>query len=197
MLIMNTLNSGSLETLTPGQCLIVQAREVANGKVQLECAEKLDSGKSNNPLSMFNASDKRFTSNARRAWLTVQPADAEALLELPAGTLTQGYSENDYGHSVKPLNILNPKVGETDLRVQITETIQPTEYQMMNLESAAKRKGKDGDFITCKGKYIFSNSDVVFGEATHTFLEADAVKAHSGISASMDVGVTADGEILS
>ena len=194
---MNTLNSGSLETLTPGQCLLVQAREVANGKVQLECAEKIGASAVNNPLSMFNASDARFTSGARRAWLTVEPKDAEALLELPAGTLTQGYSENDYGHSVKQLNILNPKVGELDLRVQITETIQPTEYQMMNLETAAKRKGKDGDYITCKSKYVFSNSDVVFGEATHTFLEADVVAAHAGIDASVEMGVTADGEILS
>jgi len=194
---MNDLNSGSLETLTPGQCLIVQARSVANGKIQLECAEKLESSNSNNPLSIFNSSDKRFTSNARRAWLTAEPQDAEKLLDLPAGTLTQGYSENDYGHSVKPLNILNPKVGDLNLRVKITETIQPTEYQMMNLETAAKRKGKDGDFITHKGKYIFSNADVTFGEPVHTFLEGDAVTAHAGIDASTMVDITADGEILS
>lgn len=195
---MNTLNSGSLDTLNPGQCLIVQAREVANGKVQLECAEKLNSGRDANPLSVFNSSDKRFTSNARRAWLTVEPSDAESLLELPAGTLTEGYSENGVGHSVKPLNILTPNVSGTNLRVQITETIEPTEYQMMNLESAAKRRGKDGDFITCDGKYIFSNSDVVFGEPTHTFLASDAQSAHAGIEANMSFeGVTADGEILS
>jgi DNA-directed RNA polymerase subunit K/omega len=44
----NTLNTGSLETLTPGNSLLVQAIEVANGKIQLEIAERLEGGSQSN-----------------------------------------------------------------------------------------------------------------------------------------------------
>ena len=37
----NNLNSGSIESLQPGQTLLVGARQVSNGKIQLEFAEKV------------------------------------------------------------------------------------------------------------------------------------------------------------
>jgi len=62
-------------------------------------------------------------------------------------------------------------------RVQITETTEPTEWQAENLERAAKRAGKDGDYITHSGDYIFSNSDMIVlpegEEPKHTWLTAD------------------------
>ena len=85
------------------------------------------------------------------------------------------------------------------LRVQVTETVEPTEYQSMNLETSAKRKGKDGDFITNDGMYIFANTDVVFGEPKHTFLQPDnaaSTTGSNGIIAASNVFVET-GEIVS
>lgn len=189
----NIINSGSLETLTPGNSLLVQAIQVANGKIQLEVAERLEGAAQANPLAVFNKSDERFSQGgARRAWLTCEPKDASELLGVD---LTDGYAMGDNGKQVKSLNIANPSVNGTALRVQITETVEPTEWQMANLSTAAKRRGKDGDYITHKGMYIFANGNVCFGEPNHTFLEADAVtKVTGGIPAGVDV---ATGEIMS
>jgi hypothetical protein len=206
----NQVNTGTLETLTPGNSLLVQAREVANGKVQLEIAEPLATSGTASPLGMFNTSDERFSgSKARRAWLTVEPADAERLLNIKstdangvqtAVDLSTGFSPNDRGHSVKDLNVLNPELESGDiLRVQISETISPTEYQTLNLETSAKRKGKDGEFITNGGMYIFANTDVIIGEPVNTFLEPDTSGVSSelqGILATNNV-VIETGEILS
>lgn len=190
----NILNSGSLEALTPGNCLLVQARKVANGKVQLEFAERLEGGSSANPLSVFNKSDDRFASSgARRAWMTVEPVDASELLNVD---LTSGYTTNERGQEVKPLMVHNPEALGQALRVQITETVEPSEWQMENLETAAKRRGRDGDYITHNGMYIFANSNVVFGEPKHTFLTTDAPATTGGIIAAQNVAV-ATGEIMS
>jgi|TARA_Y100000816_G_scaffold93730_1_gene64935 hypothetical protein len=189
----NIINSGSLEALTPGNSLLVQSRQVANGKIQLELAERLEGAAQANPLAVFNKSDERFSQGgARRAWLTCEPADAAELLGVD---LTNGYSPNEMGQMVKPLNISNPTVGGTPLRVEIIETIEPTEWQMANLQTAAKRRGKDGEYITHNGCYIFANSRVCFGEAQHVFLEADAVtKTTGGIPAGVNVQT---GELMS
>ena len=37
----NQINSGSLDTLKSGETLLVSARQVANGKISLEFAEKI------------------------------------------------------------------------------------------------------------------------------------------------------------
>ena len=60
----------------------------------------------------------------------------------------------------------------------------------------AKRKGKDGDFITHKGMYIFTQSTVVIGEPQNVFLEADAPVTTGGILANQNVSVET-GEIFS
>ena len=189
----NIINSGKLEALTPGNSLLVQAIQVANGKIQLELAERLEGAAQANPLAVFNKSDERFSQGgARRAWLTCEPADAAELLGVD---LKDGYTMNEAGKSVKPLNIANPTVNGNVLRVQITETVEPSEWQMANLSTAAKRRGKDGEYITHDGCYIFANSQVCFGEPSHTFLEADAVtKVPGGIPAGVDVMT---GEIMS
>jgi len=196
----NKINSGDLATLKPGTSLLVHARRVANGKVQLELAERVETGtgSSNDPLAMFNKSDDRFSARgARRAWITVEPVDATELLGID---LTSGYNDADErGRELKVLNVLSPTATEDaiPLRVQITETVTPDDYQMENVEETAKRAGEDGDFITHKGMYIFSNTKVVFGEPNHTLLEADAPSGtEGGIIANESVDVTT-GEILS
>ena len=76
------------------------------------------------------------------------------------------------------LNILNPSYNGERFRLQINETVQGTQYQLDNIETSAKRRGKDGEFITHDGNYVFSNTEVVMvsknEDVNHTYLETDS-----------------------
>ena len=73
------------------------------------------------------------------------------------------------------------------MRLQINETVEPTEWQAENIDTAAKRKGADGEFITCKGEKIFSNTNIVLmnGDENpeHTVLTADSAPVAATASA--------------
>jgi len=189
----NTINSGSLQGLQAGQCLMIQARKVKGGKIQIEFGEVIDSGRTINPLGMFNKSDDRFNvgNKARRAWLTAEPKDASNLLGIDMSSAAD-WTTDQLGNEVLELNVLNPSVDVNgtvhQLKVEIVETVEPTEYQAANLSTSAKRKGKDGDFITHKGMYIFANTRVVYDKANHILLEADVTsKTASGIPAGVNL----------
>lgn len=175
--MVNQINSGSLDTLQANQTLLVHVRSVANGKLQLEFAEMVQGGNtSQNVLAMFNASDSRFSPNkTRRAWLTAEPKDAQELL----GISFQGLkpTTNERGHHIIQLNILNPTVNGQRMRVQIQETTEGTEYELQNIASRAKRKGKDGDYILHQGKHIFTRASVVLGEPQNVTLQPDTATA--------------------
>tara|TARA_R110002167_G_scaffold43343_2_gene131024 strand:+ start:54 stop:677 length:624 start_codon:yes stop_codon:yes gene_type:complete len=173
----NQLNTGKLETLTMGDVLLVKARNVSGDKIQLEFAEVLEnSTRSKSALGMFNKSDDRFTSGARRAWLTSEAEDASELLGIDVDFTEEGNweEEESTGYEIMPLYILNPTVEGVSLKVQVTETTTPTEWQEENVKRAAKKAGRDGDYITHEGNYIFSNTEVVIDEAIHTFLQPDS-----------------------
>jgi len=191
----NTINSGSLQGLQVNQTLLVSARKVAGNKVQLEFAEIVRT-QSNavNPLSLFNKSDDRFSQGgARRAWLTAEPKDASVYLSIDVTDTNTNWTVDAMGREVLSLNILNPVANiegeQIPLKVEVIETVTPSEYQAANLDTAAKRRGKDGAFITHKGMYIFANTRIAFHKATHVFLEADAAATTtqmSGIPAGVD-----------
>ena len=184
----NQLNSGSLETLKPGQTLLASARSVSGGKIQLEFAEVISNGRAQNILGILNSSDDRFSANARRAWVTAEPMDAEKQFGVSFGP-NADWEATDKGEFLY-LNILNPTIDGTRCRIQIIETTEATEWQEANADRAAKRKGKDGDFITHEGNYIFSNTSVVLSDTapSHTILTPDntTLKAE---------GITAETEI--
>jgi len=172
----NTLNSGSLDSLKHGETLLVSARKVANDKIHLEFAEQIKATTSVNVLSLLNRSDDRFSSNARRAWVTAEPIDATELFNLDFGPTAEWYM-SDKGE-ILDLNILNPTMSGTRCRILIEETIDGTEWQNENVKTAAKRKGKDGDYITHLGAYVFSNTTVILSDVAdttemHNLLEAD------------------------
>ena len=188
----NSCNTGSLDTLKSGQSLLVHARGVNGGKVQLELAEVVNTS-TPNILAMFNQSDDRFTqAGARRAWMTVEPSDASQLLGVDLTPTNPAWTTDERGRDILPLNILNPSVDGKVMRLQIVETTEPTVWQAQNLETAAKRRGAEGDFITCGGKYIFSNTQFCFGEPEHVYLEADAP-----VSASVSAHAQSIGAIMS
>ena len=184
----NQLNSGSLDSLKVGETLLISARQVANGKISLEFAEKITAkDRPVSALTVLNASDDRFSSGARRGWATAEPIDASKAFDVNFGDDGEWYT-SERGEMMD-LDILNPEFNGVRFRVQISETTEPTEWQAENLERAAKKAGKDGDYITHNGDYIFSNSDVVLlpegTDPTHSFLTPDterlAVKANTAV----------------
>jgi len=193
----NQINTGSLDTLKSGQTLIVNARKVNGGKIQLEFAELINDQTQTNVLGMFNQSDDRFQRRPRRGWLTAEPTDASNLLNVDL-TDDSKYYNNEMDRVVMDLNILNPTIetanGSERLRLQITETITPTDWDLANLDRAAKRKGADGDFIKHNGNYIFTRSEVVVNNPSHTFLTPDVEVITGGVAANVN---TDTGEIFS
>ena len=178
----NTINSGSLQGLQVGQTLLLQARKVNGGKIQLEFAEIVKTqSNAANPLALFNKSDDRFSqgNGARRAWLTAEAKDASVYLNINLMD-DADWEVDQMGREILPLNVINPVAhinGEAfPMKVEVFETVTPTEWQANNIETAAKRRGKDGAYCTHKGLHIFSNAFIAFNKANHVFLEMDAVE---------------------
>lgn len=152
-----------VEDLSKGQCLLVSAKGVANGKISLKFAE-LISNPNLRPSSIvgkLNASDDRFNqepAKPRYAWMTGEPADIKEYLGVDVSGLAEG-QEQFIGKVLDELSI------------QITETTEGSDYDMENIDTRAKRAGSDGDFIYSEdGKHIFVKSTVVEGDAKHVFL---------------------------
>ena len=167
---------GSVDTLNPGETLLCGARKVASGKIQLEFAEIVET--SDRPVSLLtllNKSDDRFATRARRAWITAEPLDASEAFDINFGDDGDWYMSEK--GEVMDINMLNPTYNDVSMKLRIFETTTPNKWQETNLETSAKRRGKDGDYITHNGEYIFSNTDMVLtdGEVSHILLESDEV----------------------
>tara|TARA_R100000234_G_scaffold118990_1_gene100739 strand:+ start:2386 stop:2970 length:585 start_codon:yes stop_codon:yes gene_type:complete len=185
----NQLNSGSLETLKFGETLLVSARKVKNDKIHLEFAEIINNQSAVNVLGLLNKSDDAFSSRARRAWVTAEPADATEFFGCDFGPTAAWYM-SEKGEMLD-LNILNPTMNDVRCRIKIEESIEGTDWQNENIKTAAKRKGKDGDFITHLGAYIFSNTSVVLSETDvqHVMLEPDTVTAATPVGQAQESAV--------
>ena len=189
--------SEKLSALKTGETLLVQALKTKNpNKVQLEFAERVRSveGNAGSLLGMLNKSDDRFSSGARRAWITSEIADVAELLNINVGD-DADWTLTPEGKDVLPIGKLNPTIHGMRMRLQINETVEPTEWQAENIDTAAKRKGADGDFIKHKGQFIFSNTEVVLmngdDNPEHIVLTADAapVAATAGAKIMDEVGL--------
>ena len=173
----NVLMSGELNSLKLGQTLLTKFRKVANGFVSVELAEVKENSRGPSAAFIFNKSDERFTRNsARRAWQSGQPADLEEALGVDLSD-NANWEFDDAGNEILQVNILNPVVKFEEstflMRVQIVETTEPNDWQAANVQTAAKRKGKDGEYIMHDGEYIFTNASIVFSEPQDVYLEAD------------------------
>ena len=181
--------SEKLSALKTGETLLVQALKTKNpNKVQLEFAERVRSveGNAGSLLGMLNKSDDRFSSGARRAWITSEIADVAELLDINVGD-DADWTLTPEGKDVLPIGSLNPTISGMRMRLQINETVEPTEWQAENIDTAAKRKGADGEFIKHKGQFIFSNTNVVLmnGDDTpeHVVLTADTAPVAATVGA--------------
>jgi hypothetical protein len=157
--------------LKPGQVMLVSAKAVKGGKIQLEFAQNLQTRV--NVVSLLNESDERFTqSGPRRAWLSAQPADIKKHMNIDVTSLKEGETQE--------LNLLNPKLAGQPLNLQIVETTEGSQYDIENFSTRAKRAGKEGPFILTKeGSYIYQNVSVVAGEPNHIFFK-ETVRSEEG-----------------
>lgn len=152
---METLN------LNPGQTILVSAKGVEGGKVTLEFAQLVKSPFVATGLtSLLNASDDRFAKQKPRfVWETGEKADIQKLFGVDVSELEVG--------QVMKINKLDPTIEGQKLNIEINESIKPTEWQAANIDVAAKRAGKDGDFIMKDDQHIFVNARIVMGEPKH------------------------------
>lgn len=166
---------GSMDTLNPGDTLLVGARKVNGDKIQLEFAEIVQtSDRPASLLTLLNKSDERFATRARRAWITATPSDASEIFSINFGDDGDWYMTEK--GEVMDINLLNPENNGIRMKLRIYETTTPSKWQEQNLETSAKRRGRDGDYITHNGDYIFSNTDMVLtnDEVKHVLLESDS-----------------------
>tara|TARA_R110002020_G_scaffold186701_1_gene384764 strand:- start:3764 stop:4363 length:600 start_codon:yes stop_codon:yes gene_type:complete len=192
----NKLNSGTIEALQPGQCLLLSARKVASGsKIQLAFAEKIQTtDRPMNALSLLNASDSRFSSGARRAWVTAEPEDANKQFGIDFSDANGSWYESEKGEMMD-LNILMPAVtlngAEFQFRIQIVESDEANEWENDNIERAAKRAGKNGDYILHNGNYIFSRTQVVLAtkgqKINHSILESDTQRVEVPVNQGVEL----------
>ena len=194
----NLLHSGDLNTLKLGQTLLTRFRKIEGGFVQMELAEVKEGSRGLSAAFVFNQSDNRFSRNsARRAWQPATPADVESTLGISVGD-DQAWEMDEMGNEILTVNVLNPVASfegqDYPLRVQIVETTEPTDWQRANINTAAKRKGRDGEFILHDGEYIFTRSNIVFNKPVDVYLEADTAPVTKAVIEKVDA---ATGEILS
>jgi hypothetical protein len=168
--------------------VLESAKGVAGGKIQLQFSQMVDLGnRSENALALLNASDERFAqAKPRYAWLTAEPKDAATQLGIEAlASLAEG--------EVLQIDAVDPRFAsrpDTSLNIEIVESTEGSEYDKENIETRAKRAGKDGDYIMKNGKHIFTKTRVAIGTPKHNiFTEttrqevnsvSDAVKSALG-----------------
>jgi hypothetical protein len=159
--------------------VLESAKVVKGGKVQLAFSQVIDlGGNGANPLALLNASDERFAqAKPRYVWVTSAPVDVQKQFGIDVSTLAEGQELE--------INMVDPRLTalpDTQLNIQIEETVEGTEYQVANFEKTAKRAGKDGDFIMSNGMYIYVNTRLVAGTPKHK-LVSDTTRVAVGNNA--------------
>jgi hypothetical protein len=166
------------QNLKSGKLVLLSAKGVKNGKVQLCFAQQIDLGKAPTSIvGLLNASDDRFNQQrAQYAWLSGEVVDIKNSFGIDLSSISEGEELH--------LDIVDPRIKGVDkpLNIQITETTKGTDYDVANFETRAKRAGKDGPFIMKDGLYIYVNRTVVAGEARHTLIEGATQENQSGIA---------------
>lgn len=157
--------------LNPGNCILVSARKTKNEeKIQLEFAEiVVRKDRPINLISALNQTDSRFNGGIkpRRAWSTFQISEASKAFGIDFSKLE--YKEED-GKQIVYIGKLPLIYQGQPVHLQVNETLEPTEYQLANLQTSAKSNGK-GTYYLIDGSPIFSNVGVVAGKPNHFFID--------------------------
>lgn len=160
---------------------LLSAKAVNGGKISLEFTQMVKRENTAQSLtSLLNADDDRFNvSKPRHAWMTGSAALVKDLFGIDC-------SELSVGESIQ-IDQVEPIVNGEELNIGLIETIKGNDWQMANLDKAAKRAGKDGDFIvTEKSEYIFTRPEVFVGAPKHySFANTKRVAVEGDVSAAI------------
>ena len=201
-----------INNLKYGEVLMTTIRKVMNRsestdadgnvieKYQFELVEVSPPDPSN-ALAVFNSSDPMFNSRSLRyAWMTTTKEDFEALtgIEIKDESTFVNYERMSNGPlKVQPLNVLNPRVGDLPLRIQIMESVTPTPWQADNMERSVKLQpesnGNPGGYLFKEGLPIFRTTTVVLGSPQHVLIAHDEVRQSlTGARPSANLGTFID-----
>jgi len=164
-----------LQTLKEGVCAALTIRRVNSSdptinNYQLELAERVNTGNRGlNMLGIINASDPRFNNRgARRHYTSIK---AKELLTMFDKLTQEMLDALEIGGDPMFLGIKNPSINhlgqELYLKIRVNETFEGDDWDLSNIDKAAKKKGKDGDFI-------YGNNN---GELAHIFSKTELAAA--------------------
>ena len=155
-------------TLKPSETRVIGVRPTKNAmELQLVFAERVERPSNRKALADFNASDDRFgNNNVQPVWMKAMLADIAVLMPEALEASKLAIENQEYVN----LNIHNPTLGGQRLRVEITETHNPTKWEEENIELAAKQDGQ-GNYLHWNNYAIFVSTDIVKGEPQHTFIQ--------------------------
>jgi hypothetical protein len=179
----NQLNSGSLDTLKVDDVILTHVEKTASGGYRAEFVEHINRGGtgSDDVLAMMNASDPRFQRGSKTyTWVPATITDVETLLNIDGLDIENMEfvsitSKSGKVRQVVPLNILNPEFNGKRLRVEITETTTPTDWQKAN-DTGYKVNPATGETLEKDGQKIYRNTRMTINEPVHTFIQHDRVE---------------------
>ena len=164
-----------LKGLKEGVCAALSIRQVMSSdptinNYQLELAERINNGSGGiNMLGVLNFSDPRFNNRgARRHYTLIKATELLAMFS----DLTQADLDAlQIGGDPMFLGVKNPSINhlgqELYLKIRVNETFEGDDWDLSNIDKAAKKKGKDGDFI-------YGNNN---GELAHIFSKTELAAA--------------------
>jgi len=189
----NQLNSGSLDTLKVDDVILTHVERTANGGYRAEFVEHINRGGtgSDDVLAMMNASDPRFQRGSKTyTWVPATITDVETLLNIDGLDIENSEfvsitSKAGKVRQVVPLNILNPEFNGNKLRVEITETTTPTDWQKAN-GVGHKVNPATNEILLKDGQKIYRNTKMTIKEPVHTFVQHDRVDVAATVVNSLE-----------
>ena len=197
---------------TQPKTVITKVKATSNDSFQIEIIDELVR-ENQSPLGLLNKGDERFNSKPQqvRAYVKVTP---ESMKE-HFGIEEQNLIDLAIGEDLE-LDIEQPQMAGMLMRVQVEETIIPSDWQRANLMTGMKRlkvnentlksktmKKSDklvldefGYFVDDLGNPIFRNTTVVFGEPKHIFIQGTLIAAEE-VTSSVVLAVMDEEEVKS
>jgi hypothetical protein len=182
---MKNYRIGTVENLQEGETIVVSARKVSGGKIQVmigEIVRNPNLGESRpNVLGILNASDERFEEQKQKPRYAFVTVEADSFLEATGIDLLKAIDENQ-----GVIGVINPELSLGDgisvrMRLEVRENLSgnysPESWEMKNSRKAAKQiKTKQGQvYFTKDGQLIFTDVTVqVEGKVNHIFQNAPA-----------------------
>lgn len=160
------------QDLRIGDTILTSMTRTDEGKIMIEVGERVINN--TRAIVVMNQSDSKYTPGVRCAKFPAEPYDILVGLGIDVEQLD--WELNDDFEDYVELNYLNPTYKDVRLRVQVTETTTPTRLEhVLYPEKYAKRKGRNGEFVTSKGDYVFSNTECILtnNKPEHTFVKSD------------------------